>query len=115
MLPTPKPSSGGGGGDLFWNRNVSVSGCSLFVSADTSYAGGVKKFTLSKSSNPPTTPYIALSGMGGSTFGASFDLRDLLSSVPAGTTLYWRFEIFDGSYKLDGYVGSFTTGVDCLK
>jgi hypothetical protein len=117
VLPTPKPSSGGGGGggDLFWNRSVSLSGCSVYASADTSYAGGVKKVTLSKSPNPPETPYIALSGMGGSMYGASFDLRDLVSSAPAGTTLYWRFEIFDGSYKLDAYVGSLTTGVDCTK
>ena len=143
LIPTQTSSSGEGGNgtDLFWNRNVSLSGCTVSASADTSYSGGVKKFTLSTDSNPPTTPYVVLSSLGGTTYGASESLTDAISglpapkkvsnislapalvsmptgplactSIPAGTVLYWRFEIFDGSYIQDNFIGSITTTQDC--
>ncbi|HTX93139.1 MAG TPA: FecR family protein [Anaerolineales bacterium] len=145
IIPTKTPSSDDGGGaesgDLFWNRNVSISGCTVSASADTSYDGGVKKFTISTSPVPPTSPYVVLSSLGGTTYGASVSLSDIVTgllgpdrfgqlsllpvlvsappaplsctTIPAGTTLYWRFEIFDGGYHLDNFIGSLVTTQDC--
>jgi hypothetical protein len=143
VLPTRSPSSGEGGNgtDLFWNRNVSLSGCTVSASADTSYDGGVKKLALSTNSSPSPEHYMVLSSLGGTTYGGSTSLTDVVTAfqsgkpaasipfspalisapanpkactgIPAGTTIYWRFQVFDGEYILDNFVGSFVTTQDC--
>ena len=109
--------NGSGGTDLYTNENVSLSGCTVSASADTNYAGGIKKFVISPSSNPPESPYIELGSSGGTSYSTSINLNDFLSisTIPSGSIFYWRFEIYDGGYILDSTIGSITVTQECTK
>ncbi len=115
IYPTPSQKPGDDTSPqngLYWGHNVSLSGCSVSASAYTAYGSGVKKFVLSTSPIPPTTPYVTLSDYGGGLWGTNVDVCTW-GNVPAGTTIYWRFEIYDGEYLVDSTIGSFVTSQDC--
>lgn len=114
-IATPKPGGGDTGGTpsgLYWGHNVSISGCTVYASAYTAYAGGVKKFVLSTSPVPPTDPYTTLTDQGSGLYGTSVEVC-AWGAVPANTTIYWRFEIYDNGYIVDSTIGSFVTGAAC--
>ena len=102
---------------MFCNEQVSINGCSLYVSVDANYSNGNAsvKFTISNTSPPSTEPSLILDLIGRTNYGAESNLLSFpIGTLLKDTVLWWRFEIDDGgNYILDGTIGSTTLTADC--
>ncbi len=109
-MPTSTP--GGGGNVTFWNQigptgNIAV--CTAFFSVETNApGGGIVKVIFSTDPVPDgyTDPHRILSHNGGTNYSANI----CLDGMAAGTTIYWRFAIYqDGVYTHDENIYSFVS------
>ncbi|GEM_PF-507402 len=113
LAPTATPSSEGGNGTiLFWNQvgpTGNISDCEQFFSVDTNApTGAMVKVIFSENPVPDgySDPHYILAPSGGTKYSASI----CLDGLAAGTTIYWRFAIYDdGVYTHDASIYSFVS------
>jgi hypothetical protein len=108
-VPTDTP-----GVSTFWNQSGptgNISSCLLAFSVDTNApASAMVKLIFSSNPVPDGNidAHVVMTSGGGTKYSTGFKLDDF-GSVPSGTTIYWRFAVYDGAYTHDSNVYSFVS------